>query len=375
MKRNSIEPRPNWLQTVEDQGLVFAVDEGRPYWDESAYYQFSSAEIDRVEAATEELNQMCLAAVEHTLMTGDWDTFQVPPQFRSLVQRSWDEQEHTIYGRFDFWFDGRDIKLLEYNADTPTGLIEAAVAQWHWGCDCFGDQFDAFTSIHERLIEAWGALRQQSGESVLHVTSLDDGDEDFMTANYLRDTAQQAGFETQYIAIERIGWHPTRRVFTDENEREIRLLFKLYPWEWLAREKFGRYIPSASTRWIEAPWKILLSNKALLVVLWKLFPNHPLLLRSELAPWGDTYARKPLLGREGANTKLVRDGRELVSASGLYRGPFVYQELRELPSFEGNYPVCGSWLVNGWACGMGIREDSSLITGNKSRFVPHRILG
>jgi glutathionylspermidine synthase len=37
--------------------------------------------------------------------------------------------------------------------------------------------------------------------------------------------------------------------------------------------------------------------------------------------------------------------------------------------------VIGAWLVASEACGLGIREDTRLITGNTSRFIPHFITG
>ena len=52
-------------------------------------------------------------------------------------------------------------------------------------------------------------------------------------------------------------------------------VFKLYPWEWMVREEFGKHLGAASTLWIEPPWKMPLSNKGILPVLWKLYPRHP----------------------------------------------------------------------------------------------------
>jgi glutathionylspermidine synthase len=85
----------------------------------------------------------------------------------------------------------------------------------------------------------------------------------------------------------------------------------------------------------------------------------------------DRYVRKPLLAREGANVQVVVDGQVKYETEGVYPGPYVYQQLNPLPEFDGSYPVVGSWMVNGWACGIGIREDATPITGNLSRFVPH----
>ena len=58
MLRHRIEPRPNWQQTVESQGMLYHSLDNVPYWDESAYYQFTESEIDTLEAATYALDQM-----------------------------------------------------------------------------------------------------------------------------------------------------------------------------------------------------------------------------------------------------------------------------------------------------------------------------
>ncbi len=64
-----------------------------------------------------------------------------------------------LYGRFDFAYDGRNIKMLEYNADTPTGLLEASVAQWLWIEQVSGiANRDQFNSIHEDLIKRWKTI-------------------------------------------------------------------------------------------------------------------------------------------------------------------------------------------------------------------------
>jgi glutathionylspermidine synthase len=118
---------------------------------------------------------------------------------------------------------------------------------------------------------------------------------------------------------------------------------------------------------------MLLSNKAILPILWQLFPDSPHLLRAELKPFGSTYVCKPMQGREGANVTLVVDGKPAYETEGPYQGPSVYQEYCPLAEFEGHHVVLGSWIVNGYACGLGVREDVNPITQNTSRFVPHYI--
>ena len=68
-------------------------------------------------------------------------------------------------------------------------------------------------------------------------------------------------------------------------------------------------------------------------------------------------------------------GVEQTKTDGPYDEQFsVYQQLAAIPNFGGRYPIVGSWVVNGWSCGIGIREDATPITGNLSRFVPHRMV-
>ena len=146
-------------------GLSFhTLDGGEPYWDESACYVFSLAEIDKIELATYELNDLCLKAVEHILHRNLWDEFQIPPLYSDFIRKSWDQDEISVVGRFDLLFDGvNPPKLLEYNADTPTGpLLEAAVVQWFWLQDV-APQDDQFNSLHEKLIEAWKRVKTEFG--------------------------------------------------------------------------------------------------------------------------------------------------------------------------------------------------------------------
>jgi glutathionylspermidine synthase len=371
MRRHVTSTRSDWQQRVEGQGLHYHTPDGETYWDEMAYYGFSSAEIDELERATYELQDLCLKAVEHVIARNLFDRFGVPPAFVNYLKQSWENDELTAYGRFDLAFDGRSPpKLLEYNADTPTALLEAAVIQWFWLKDTHPDA-DQFNTIHERLIEFWPRLGPAT-QGPVHFASVRGHVEDFMTANYLRDTAIQAGLETVYLAVEDIGWNHVRRAFVDVEERPIRAAFKLYPWEWMFREQFGPRLLECRVRWLEPAWKVLLSNKAILTVLWELFPECPYLLPTFFEPRTDSFVKKPVQGREGANVQLVRDGKTELETDGPYDDqPCVYQALAPVPSFDGNHPIIGSWMVNGYACGIGIREDASPVTRNTSRFVPH----
>jgi glutathionylspermidine synthase len=250
-----------------------------------------------------------------------------------------------------------------------TALIEAAVVQWFWLQET-NPQADQFNSIHERLIEAW---RRWAGTTV-HFSNIKEHAEDKQTVLYLRDTCEQAGVNTKEVYIEDIGWDDRQRCFVDLDSERIERCFKLYPWEWLWDEEFGSHLATDAVRFIEPTWKMLLSNKALLPVLWELFPGHPNLLPAfeNAAPLGDAYVRKPKLSREGSNITCVEGGVVVEETGGGYGAEgHVYQALADLPDFNGNRPIFGVWMIDHEAAGLGIREDTRRITGNLSRFVPH----
>jgi glutathionylspermidine synthase len=169
--------------------------------------------------------------------------------------------------------------------------------------------------------------------------------------------------------------------FVDDHDRQIELLFKLYPWEWMTREAFGASLPGSATQFVEPPWKMILSNKGILPLLWEMYPDHPNLLPAyfdddpKAATLGASYARKPLYSREGANIELIRNGRSVDKDDGPYGAEgYVRQAIAELPQFAGNYTVLGSRFAAGAPCGSCVREDSSPITKNTSRFLPHAIV-
>lgn len=372
MHRHRCEPRDRWQARVEEKGLVYhTMADSTPYWNESAYYELTRREVDILEEATLALDQLCLEAAEHVVSAGLWNDFRIPAEFVPWIQRSWEHDDHTIYGRFDLLFDGSEPpRLCEYNADTPTALLEAAIIQWFWLQDTHPSA-DQFNSIHERLLETFALLRNAGREPMTFV-STDGHVEDYITVSYLRDLAVQSGMRTQYLTMDQIGWNAPRRQFVDLRERPLEHIFKLYPWEWLVKEEFGGHFLEAPTRWLEPPWKMLLSNKALLPLLWELFPDHPNLLRASWQPLDLPQVRKPIFGREGANIAIVNDGEILHQTDGPYGGSdVIYQEYFPTPLYDGLSVILGSWLIGGAACGLGIREDDHLITTNTSRFVPH----
>jgi glutathionylspermidine synthase len=367
VRRETLTPRLAWQARVEALGLDFHTSDGRPYWFESACYAFSAVEVDVLEAATETLHRMCLEVVDRLVSDGELGRVFIPARYRDWVAKSWRRQDPDLYGRFDLAFDGRNPpKLLEYNADTPTALLEAAVVQWYW-LEQVKPGRDQFNSIHERLIAAWAELRQRHPKTArVHFAGVLDVLEDLRTLEYMRDVCSQAGWRTEQLDIAKVGWNG--RTFTDVADRPIEALFKLYPWEWMLQESFGEHLLIDSAAFIEPPWKTVLSNKAILPILWEMFPDHPNLLPGpfERAGVPGACVEKPVHGREGTGVRLLGAGEAPTGG-----GDRIYQAACKLPVFDGMHAVIGSWVVAGKPAGIGMREDSAAITTDASRFVPH----
>jgi len=394
MQRQKLSPRPNWQSIVEQQGLTFHTPDptpgepvdGRPYWDESACYEFTAAQVDQLEAAANELQTMCLAAAQNVIDNQRYAELEIPAEAVPLIEWAWNQEPPALYGRFDVLYDGSSPpKLLEYNADTPTSLLEAAVIQWYWLQDVF-PAADQFNSLHEKLIAKWKDIDSYLEKPIYFASA--DNPEDLLTVAYLRDTAQQAGLPTQQLLMQDIGWNEARHSFVDASPEElpIQSIFKLYPWESMLDEAFAAQCLSTykQMNWIEPIWKLLLSNKGILPVLWELYPNHDLLLESQFvnasSAWQPApgWVRKPMHSREGSNIIMAMPDGQTISTDGPYTDRLqIDQRLGPSISFfdsrdsSTRWPVLGLWMIDQECCGMGIRESPGPITGNLSSFVPH----
>ena len=324
MLRHNVPVRRDLDRIAADNGFDFHIIDNEIYWDESRAYRFTLRQIEeQIEKPTAELHQMCLEVVDRAVKDEEILTqLAIPPLYWDVIAESWRARDPSLYGRMDFaWCGNAPVKLLEYNADTPTSL-------------------------------------------------------------YLQDCAEQAGQESRFIYIEELGLG-VGGVLTDLDDNVIQRAFKLYPLEWMMRDDNGPLLRKRREQWVEPLWKSILSNKGLMPLLWRFFPGHPNLLASwfdgekpQIAA-GESYVRKPIYSREGGNVTIFDGQNNVVDhADGDYADePMIYQAFQPLPRFGDSYTLIGSWIVDDEACGMGIREDNTLITKDTSRFVPHYIAG
>jgi glutathionylspermidine synthase len=382
MKKVACDERPGWRSYAESVGFEFHTFDGEPYWDETAYYQFNLRQIEQdLEEPTEELHQMALALVEDAVRDEEkLQQLAIPEKFWDFVANSWRQKAPSLYGRLDLVYDGSGpAKLLELNYDTPTSLFETGFFQWVW----LEDQImrgkvpqgaDQFNSLQDQLEAAFATLPLANP---LYFASVANSIEDKGTVMYLMDIAKQAGVDSRFIELEQLGEASGQLV--DLDGYAIGGLFKLYPWEFMLQEDFSTVILTSQTQWLEPGWKMLLSNKGILPLLWQKHQGHPNLLESHFEQPGQSFGagwvRKPLFSREGANVELMLPNGEKVTEPGPYAdSPFIRQKLQPLPKFGDSYTMIGSWVVGNSAAGIGIREDNSLITKDSSRFLPHIIV-
>ena len=388
MFRMPCQPRKGWQQLANEFGFHFHTMYGEPYWDESAYYQFTLAQIENdIEDPTAELHQMCLAVTEDVVNSEELLTrFRIPEQHWDLVRNSWQERAPSLYSRLDLVYNGKGpAKLLENNADTPTSLYESGFWQWLWlsqnvDAGKLALHADQFNSLQEKLVHRFREIALHYNINQLHMACCKDTVEDRGTVQYLQDCAKEAGLLADFVFIEDIGLADTG-VFTDLQDAPITDCFKLYPWEFMLREEFGDVLEDAQVNWIEPPWKSIISNKALLPQLWKKFEGHPNLLAAYFSDEINTNAlsgkwiKKPLFSREGANVSIIEGGIENKLSDGPYgEEGYIVQAFEPLPVFEGNHTLIGSWLVDDMPAGISVREDASAITQDLSRYLPHIIL-
>ena len=320
--------RPGWEAEIESQGLVYnrtqvPGGEVRSYWREGPFYDFSMDEVGMLEGAVAQLFEMCVAAGDHIVDNDLFDQMRIPPMARPQIRRTWESEPPSVYGRFDLRYDGEGPpQLLEFNADTPTGLVESAVTQWNWHLFT-GQGRDQWNALHDTLVAAWTRNlvkweRRTGVRPRVHLawTSEEKSGEDRMTVAYLMDTVVQAGYEAIELIVEDIVLDDGDGLFYDQQGRHLDVVFKLYPWEWLLEDEFGPAVLADSARpggttWVEPVYKMLWSTKALLPVLWQLFGADPVLGR--LPPAG-------LLRRRCADQLAVLRPQAAVGPRGRQRG-------------------------------------------------------
>lgn len=390
MKILRLDPLTNKM--LEEIGLEWHTDLDNSSYVSNEVVEITQAEVDAFYEAGNELYDMFVEAGEYVIKNNLFFELDIPPTLVETIKQSWENEVHWhIYGRFDFagGLDGKPLKLLEFNADTPTLLYESAIVQWallkHNGFNedsQFNNIFEAISDNFKRMItlgediskfselyEGWGVL----------FSSIRGNLEEERTTKFLMECAKEAGFISEFCYIDEVNFNETEGVSFGGAKYEF--LFKLLPWEIISIDEpelaliINNMIANKNTIFLNPAYTLLFQSKRMLKILWDLFPNHPLLLETSYAPLsGKKQVKKVSFGREGANIDILDSSGILEQRSGEYGNyKSVYQEFYELNSHNGQFYQPNVFFAYE-SCGLGFRKGGAIMD-NFAKFVAHRIKG
>jgi len=392
------ESKDSWLSKDEPAENFFIKLHGehlhRPNHSSESlpYYRIDQDFLFGMASASNDLHRTFLAATDHVLQDdGLLKRFCIPEIFWNRIRQSWkEEQNSTITGRFDLAFSGEQMKALEYNADSASALFECAVIQRKWAEHVnLPSTFTSGFRLHHTLVVCW---KHMDITSLVHIM-IDDDDDEYLTGLYMQNILKEAKIESKLCTkSDKFTWK--NDLIVDRDDIPVKVVWKLWMWETVFADYMEGMKERGSHSWkpvdgdharlsdillheeirvFEPLWKVITSNKALLPVLYSMYPNHPLLLRSE---WTITeelkqtgFVKKPIVGRCGQNVTLyANDGNSIIDER---KGKFshrhsIYQQLFHVKSYDGYHPIIGSWIIRGHFAGFCIREDTNRITTAES---------
>lgn len=386
----AVEPLDKGL--MEEIGMSWHTDVDGTDYIASELVQVSEAEAEAYYEAANTLYDMFVEAAQHVIDNQLYVDLGIPGNLVKLIESSWDRDDWHLYGRFDLagGIDGQPIKLIEFNADTPTSLFETAIIQWAQLKANGMDEASQFNNLHEMLRENFRHLitgidadfdfeSRYNGEKILF-SSIRDLPEDERTTRYLQQAAHEAGFYTDFCYMDEAGFNAEEGVLNKDGQLAD-FWFKLFPWEDIAEQELevSRLLELADkngrTRFVNPAYTLLFQSKGLLKVLYDLYPDSPYLLKTDYQPLPDVkQVEKKVFGREGANMRILdANGQPLEQTDGPYEfHKNIYQEFVEFPMDEqGRSYQAGVFYVYE-ACGLGFRRGGAILD-DMSKFVGHLI--
>jgi glutathionylspermidine synthase len=357
----------------------------------------SETEAENYFDAANELYEMYIAAAQHVIDNERYAELGIPANLIELIEDTWENDANWhIYGRFDLsgGIDGKPIKLIEFNADTATCIPETAIVQWASLKANYLDESQQFNTLYETFVEKFRELHLQnpSFEKTLLISTMKGFPEDETNMQVLGEAAKEAGFEVVFDFIENVEFSAIEGIFKQNPENgsftKYDFWFKLIPWEYIGWDEpelaqiLTEILKNKKAVILNPAYTLLFQSKAILKVLWELYPNHPLLLEtSSQSILGKTCVEKVLFGREGANVRIITpSGKTETSTEGEYfEQNTVFQEYTEFikdtagNSREAFHYQAGVFFV-GEACGLGFRRGGKILD-NKAQFCGHLIEG
>ncbi|ARR01556.1 glutathionylspermidine amidase / glutathionylspermidine synthetase [Campylobacter vicugnae] len=390
MKLKKIEPLDNGY--LESIGFGWHTDLDGSRYISNELVSITQDEAEAFYEATNELYDMYVAAAEYVINNDLFHELGIPFNLVDIIKASWENDVHWhLYGRFDLagGIDGKPIKLIEFNADTPTSLFETAIIQWAMLKFNNLDEAAQFNDVYEALVENFKRLvtlqedtsrfdEYYEGWKILF-SSIAGSVEDENTTRLLEAAARDAGFECDFAFASEVSFDDENGIFWNGQNWEY--WFKLIPWEMIAIDEsdlaliIKNIIKNQKAIILNPAYTLLFQSKGIMKILWDLYPNHPLLLESSFEPLnGKKQVKKPFLAREGANVSIINsDGSIEIQNDGEYaNGKFLYQEFADFAKDENGNSYQAGMFFAFEGCALGFRKGKDIID-NYSKFVGHII--
>lgn len=388
MKFKKLDKSPN--DNLKQVGWDWMLGEDTLPYLSNEMVEITENEANAYYEATNELFEMYVEAGQYIIDNELFDELGIPENLVEMVKDSWEDDRNIhLYGRFDLagGIDGKPIKLIEFNADTATCIPETAVVQWlHLKANGL-DESQQFNSVFETLVEQFREIRTQNADMqpTMLFSAMRDFPEDNTNVDVLMKAAEEAGFETDFAYIDEVEFSKIEGIYKQDIQTaefvRYDFWFKLIPWEFIGWDEpeladiltdIQKYRKAVI---LNPAYTLLFQSKAILKILWELYPNHPLLLETDYKPLSNQKSvQKVLFGREGANVKILdKYGFIETQADGEYEEQrSVYQAFTEFSTdSEENYYQAGVFFA-GEACGLGFRKGGRIID-NRAGFVGHLI--
>lgn len=397
----------SWIDPATAIGTAYLATMGGPWLtaiekDRQRYFCISETAEKEIKRATNELHAMFLYATDVVMQDETLlEKFNIPHAVWPKLQMSWNNRRNQmITGRFDFSMSERGLKVYEYNADSASCYFECGELQGRWAkASGITEGWSPGEDLHQHLVDAW---RRAGVEGTLHILQDDDLEESYH-ALYMQSALAKAGIDSKIIkGLEGLHWDAEGHVIDREGLR-VQWIWKTWAWETALdqlREECSvdetrallhapSEVPDGSPRLVdvllrkdvlvfEPFWTLIPSNKAILPVLWQLFPGHPYLLEAafELNDSLATQAHvmKPIAGRCGFNISIVEPETGVLKETGGQFGhqDYIVQQFFPLPHIgEHNVQLC-SFSVDGTFAGSCLRADRSLVITTHSDLLPLR---
>ncbi len=401
MERISIQPRADWQAKNEQIGFDWHTQNGQTYWDETAYWKFTQADIAQIQSTVSDGYAMLVEAIDYVIKNKLLAYFGYTPEVSAMIESSWNDRddETPIFGKFGLALGGASPKIMSFSSDVPTNLFETSMAQRAWVQEVLPNA-GQLNNIHEALIARFRAIAlfertktREIGQGVppLHIAVMPPAPEAETAASYLQTVAAEAGVVAKYITLDQVGWQDpyddVEGYYVDPDGDAITKLLLMYPLAYLINDDFGAalvdLVTTGEVQIIEPAWKLLASNKRLLATMWERNAYHPALLNTVPATSGTAaglllgtngYVSKPYSGFDGQNIQVFNaDATKADETAGSFAADDrVLQQRASLTETGGVFMAVDAWVIdNGNVVALGVREADTPILDSAARFVPH----